>query len=281
MATGISLHIGVNKCDGAHYSGWEGPLNFCEADANSIHEIAKSQGFESRMLLTQQAKRNDVIESIEAAAAILRCGDIFLLSYAGHGGQIPDKNRDERDRVDETWCLFDGQLLDDEIDVLMGKFLPGVRVLVLSDSCHSGSVTRNLVNEVPTTLIDKDNFSTGQKASHLSFRFMPRKIAISVYAANSDFYDERQSLIPREKPFVAASVLLISGCKDNQLSGEAWGHGLFTAALLDTWENGDFEGGHGDFYHQILKQMPSNQTPMLFPTGISNEAFYNQKPFSI
>ena len=38
--------------------------------------------------------------------------------------------------------LNDRQLLDDELYALWGYFQAGVRILVLSDSCHSGTVTR-------------------------------------------------------------------------------------------------------------------------------------------
>lgn len=38
-----------------------------------------------------------------------------MLSYSGHGGQLPDLNGDESDGRDETWCFFDGELVDDEL----------------------------------------------------------------------------------------------------------------------------------------------------------------------
>ena len=33
MAKGVSVHIGINEVDPAHYGGWTGALNACEADA--------------------------------------------------------------------------------------------------------------------------------------------------------------------------------------------------------------------------------------------------------
>ncbi len=35
MAKGVSVHIGVNEVDPAHYGGWSGKLNACEADAEN------------------------------------------------------------------------------------------------------------------------------------------------------------------------------------------------------------------------------------------------------
>ena len=52
---------------------------------------------------------------------------------------MPDASADEPDRTDETWVLFDRQLVDDELYEMWPQFVPGVRILVLSDSCHSGT----------------------------------------------------------------------------------------------------------------------------------------------
>ena len=55
---------------------------------------------------------------------------------------MPDVIGEEADKLDETWCLYDGQLIDDELYFELSKFAAGVRILVLSDSCHSGTVVR-------------------------------------------------------------------------------------------------------------------------------------------
>ena len=70
MAKGISLHIGLNEVDPAHYGGWSGPLTACEADAQDMQQLAGS--YESSLLLTRKATRAAVKKGIEAAAATLR-----------------------------------------------------------------------------------------------------------------------------------------------------------------------------------------------------------------
>jgi hypothetical protein len=47
--------------------------------------------------------------------------------------------------------LYDRQLIDNELYALWARFRPGVRICVISDSCHSGTVTRDL--ERLTTLV--------------------------------------------------------------------------------------------------------------------------------
>ena len=102
MSTGLSLHIGLNAVNPAHYGGWSGPLNACEADAEDLRTVAVSQGFEPTLLKTSEATRDRVRAVIAAAAADAREGDIFFLSYSGHGGQVPDRSGDEQDLQDET-----------------------------------------------------------------------------------------------------------------------------------------------------------------------------------
>src|ERR1044072_5071905 len=121
MAKGISLHIGLNNVDPAHYQGWDGQLTACEFDAHDMEAIAKKQGFGKRTrLLSAQGTAEVVIAAISDAARQLAAGAFFLLTYSGHGGQVPDTNHDEdmNDRQDETWVLYDRELIDDELFAL-------------------------------------------------------------------------------------------------------------------------------------------------------------------
>ena len=78
----------------------------------------------------------------EQAAASLTTAIFSCSTYSGHGGQVDDVNGDEDDALDETWVLWDRQLIDDELFSLWSQFAPGVRITMLSDSCHSGTVLR-------------------------------------------------------------------------------------------------------------------------------------------
>lgn len=266
---GLSLHIGLNKVNPAHYGGWDGALNACEADANDMLAIAKKAGFKTTQRLTATAKAATIIKDIKAAAAKLQSGDIFLLTYSGHGGQMPDTNGDEPDKQDETWVLFDRQLVDDELFALFGSFAKGVRIFVLSDSCHSGTVTRAM----PTEPV------TGPAP-----RLMPPAVAAQTYAAHRRTYDKIQAAVPARaasSKATLASVILISGCQDNQVSLDGVRNGLFTGTLRSVWNEGRFTGSHRRFRDQIAARMPASQTPNYFVAGGSNAAFAAQKPFSI
>ncbi len=125
MAKGMALTIGLNAVDPGHYQGWSGELDTCESDAAAYADIAKSRNFKVKTLLTKDATRPNMIGEVSQAANTLKAGDIFILGYAGHGGQIPDSDGDEEDGYDETMCLYDGQLIDDELNAQFAKFAEG------------------------------------------------------------------------------------------------------------------------------------------------------------
>ena len=279
MPRGVSLHIGLNRVDPAHYQGWDGALTACEFDANDMRAIAESQGFEPRSLLTQEATSDAVLTAIERAAGELGQGDLFLCTYSGHGGQVPDRNGDEEDRSDETWVAYDRQIVDDELYTLWGRFAPGARIFVLSDSCHSGTVVRDIEAEVPPPV------STTEKAAAESPRYkaMPRDVMIATYRANARLYDAIQERLPgAEQADPAATVLLISGCRDDQLSLDGFSNGLFTENLRAVWDDGAWEGGgHAQFREAIRARMPAKQQPNYFRVGAANPGFEEQRPFMI
>jgi metacaspase-1 len=271
MPKGCALHIGLNFVDPKHYQRWNGELNACEADAEDMAAIAKANGYESTILLTKKATREAVKDALTKLGNTLESGDILLLSYSGHGGQLPDKNGDEKDDMDETWCLYDGQLSDDELYKLYGKFKEGVRILIFSDSCHSGTVSKDLLAQVNALTTDKR-----------VYRAMPETVALRTYRENKVFYDDIAAEVSKEKEKpIGASVLLFSGCQDNQLSQDGTFNGLFTGQMLKTWREGAFKGNYKKFHKTILRTMPPDQSPAFSLVGKGNAAFTGQKPFTI
>jgi hypothetical protein len=239
--------------------------------------IAKSKNFNVKTLLTKAATRGKVIGEISKAAKTLKSGDILMLSYSGHGGQVPDLNNDEPDAQDETWCLYDGEFIDDEIYVQLGKFAQGVRILVFSDSCHSGTVVKLAYYQGTTAAR-----SSGTSPQGVRYRFMPPDVALRTYRANRVFYDRILRNIKKDaEEAVKASVLLISGCQDNQLSADGDFNGLFTSQLLRVWKSGVFKGNYKKFHQAIVRRMPPDQTPNYFRVGRIDPKFEAQRPFTI
>ena len=286
-----SLHLGLNSVDPVAYSGWSGPLAACEFDAGDMAGIATSQGMTPTVLLTRDATREKALAAIRAAASRLKAGDLFLLSYSGHGGQVDDISGEEADKLDETWCLYDGQLIDDELYLELSRFAKGVRVLVLSDSCHSGTVTRA---RPPAPA------EVGRRP-----KLMPPDIAKQVYADHKDFYDRLQRSVAKASGSAAsldpdaaltqvavsgrlgklaakckAAVILVSGCQDNQSSMDGDRNGAFTERVPKVWNGGAYRGNYAKFYAEIKAGMPPSQTPNLFQLGPA-AAFVRQQPFGV
>lgn len=278
MARGISLHIGLNAVSAAAYGGWSGKLNACEADANDMDALAKSKGFKTTKLLTKAGTRKRVLAAVKSAAAALSSGDIFFLTYSGHGGQLPDMNGDEVDNQDETWCLYDGELVDDDLNLALCAFKPGVRVLVLSDSCHSGTSTRAIERKSHGATFDAAT-QVLRNADGVAIRMMPPAYLLGAYYAQKKTYDKILKRPPPPAP--KASVLLISGCQDDQTSADGDFNGLFTGTLKSVWANGGFSGGYKAFHKAIVAKMPASQKPALFPTGAANAVFIAQTPFTV
>jgi hypothetical protein len=269
MSKGISVHIGLNRVDPIHYEGWDGQLSACEADAKDMRALATAQGFEvASFLLSDQATSESVTVAIKDAARRLKSGDMLFLTYSGHGGQVKDTNHDEaKGHMDSTWVLFDRQFVDDELYDLWRQFKRGVRILALSDSCHSGTVVR----DVPAFIEGGDRR-----------RAMPREVGKKVERAHAKMYREIQIAHPRpEAATVPPSVLLISGCMDNQYSMDGAKNGAFTGTLKKVWANGKFEGHYRRFRDLIVAKLPATQTPNYYFVGAANPTFEAQKPFTI
>lgn len=279
---GLSIHIGLNYVDPNAYGGWDGALTGCIPDAKAMQQVAQASGYRSQILLDREATALAVTEAISGAARNLRAGDYLLLTYSGHGGQVADVNGDEDDGKDETWCLWDRQLVDDELFQLWSQFAAGVRVLVLSDSCHSGTVLKQYYTAQPAFEVRTPHNRSLMKVKPTAFRRITPEAARESERKTGHIMRAAQQLSgPKRSADIACAVILISGCLDNQLSADGVGNGLFTQTLLGVWNKGAFTGSHYRLWKDILEQMPPSQSPNYMTVGAKDQGFEDARPFTV
>jgi len=143
-----ALVIGID--DYRHVSPLKGAVN----DAKDIASTLSAAGVRDlQTLYNEEATRSGVLtawqELIERSAE----DDVLVLSYAGHGAQEDEwVEGSETDGLDEVFLLagFDvsapgnGERLRDDDVAAMLRAAGGRSVLVLADSCHSGTMTRSI-----------------------------------------------------------------------------------------------------------------------------------------
>ncbi|MFN7896349.1 MAG: caspase family protein [Cyanobacteriota bacterium] len=145
MTKAIALVVGLNKVDSnsSDYSderrdGIRGSV----VDANNMQLLLEKKGFDIYKLLNEQATSKSILKNINDAASSLDNGNLFVFFFSGHGDQVKDENGDENDSMDEALAAYDRRIIDDELPPLWAKFRPGVRILMISDTCNSGTIFR-------------------------------------------------------------------------------------------------------------------------------------------
>ena len=277
MKKGHAVCIGMNNFDPGHY-GYEGELHICEKDAEDMHNLLSLNDFVSIKLTTEEATRANVISAIQNSSKELKSGDIIVVYYSGHGGKVPDVKSEydiEYDDIDETWCLYDAQLLDDELRNLWAGFEEGVRILLLSDSCHSGSIAKAPISSFEKLPEEDDEYT--------QVKCISDDTAKETFETNEAFYKklaQEVNSLPISKVPVKASVKQISGCQDTEYSYTGETNSAFTKVLRDIWDEGSFSGNYKAFYLQIRENL-FRQHPNLLSVGEDNPEFDAQKPFEI
>lgn len=277
---GFSLHIGLNAVDPGHYAGWSGNLTACEKDMEDMAALSQRAGFSQRAVLrTAQATRAAIVEHLQTLALSASSGDLILVTYSGHGGQVPDLGGDEpTDGLDDTWCLYDGQFLDDELLLALTRFPAGCRILVVSDSCHSGGMEKFITplwsetDNRPRPRITPPSIVRRTFELHEAFYTRIQQVTDAAFAEKGK--RERESS-------VVAAVQLLAACREHELAYEDGENGMFTRALVDTWDFGRFAGNYRTFYQLVASNTPPPQIPQHRAFGRRDNGFLNQRPFQI
>ncbi|MBX3682161.1 MAG: caspase family protein, partial [Thauera sp.] len=130
-----ALCIGINN-----YPGTDMDLSGCVNDAADWSGVLAARGFAVQTLIDAQATKAAMVAAIRALVTGAAAGDSLVITFSGHGTYAPDENGDEPDGLDEALCPHDikqgNVLIDDEIHQLFAARAAGVRLLLISDSCH-------------------------------------------------------------------------------------------------------------------------------------------------
>lgn len=243
-----ALCIGIND-----YPGTQNDLSGCVNDANDWAAALAARGFAVTKLLDAQATKASMVGAIGNLVGGAAKGDTVVITYSGHGTWVPDQNGDEPDGRDEGLCPWDigaGKvLLDDEIALLFAHRAAGVRVLLISDSCHSGSVTKG----------DSGDLDTGMPRA----RFLPP----SVWMKADDLPASRVASLPTIGGLSrSGGDLLMAGCLDTQFSWDTRfkgrPNGAFTYYALKALAALPAGASYAQWFKAITPTyLPTNQLP--------------------
>ena len=253
-----SLHIGINN-----YPGTGNDLSGCVNDANDWRMALEARDFEATSILDNNATKSNMQEAILKIVHDTGRDDIAVITYSGHGTWVPDEDEDEKDGRDEALCPYDitsgALLIDDELYDIFSNRNWGARIIFISDSCHSGSVSK------------ASNIAFG---SEMDLQYAPkiRFLAPQFYIRDDEKMLRRavrvENVNARGK--IRAASVLLAGCKDNEYSYDAWfngrANGAFSYIALQTLKSLPNDASYRDWYKKIREILPHvnyPQTPQL------------------
>ncbi len=255
-----ALCIGIND-----YPGTNSDLSGCVNDARDWAAELKRRGYTTDLMLDSQATGDGMRNAIRRVIHKANAGESVVIQFSGHGSFVPDQDGDESDGTDECLCPYDlqtnGFITDDELYELYMDSRRDVRIVMISDSCHSGSVARYAPIVTPPT-------TRGANSPQRTVRFLPPETFLP--AADVVRLGVRRAL-RRSSPPGRYGALLLAGCQDTEYSYDAWfqgrANGAFTFVALRALKRLHPGATYADWHSEILKVLPSRQyaqTPNLF-----------------
>jgi hypothetical protein len=222
--------IGINN-----YPGTSNDLAGCVNDAKDWAALLQGYGFETSLILDAQATRQTVKAALSGLVNSAGAGDVIVFTYSGHGTQVVDLSSDEPDSYDEAIYVYDGTVLDDDLRAIIKNINLQATLVIISDSCFSGTVTR-IVPEAGRP------------------RFIPPAAAPVRATVRQRF------LLPEaEMP-----EILLTGCTDQEYSYDAEidgrPNGAMTAMALKVIRQNP-AATYRQFYASLRTLLPSSQYP--------------------
>ena len=202
-----ALCVGIND----YPFGEENDLKGCVNDANDWSKLLRNHYdfTDVKQLLDSDATKANILAGLKDLLANASDGDVLVFTNASHGTYLADEDKDEP-KFDEAICPHDTDsnlLIDDELRDLFLNIPKGVRLTVISDSCHSGSVTRVKENEY-------------RRNRQLNPELLKRRTL-----SDEEMAKARKNARATKKdkfPESGMNEILLSGCKSSQTSADAY-----------------------------------------------------------
>ncbi len=276
---GYSLHIGINEVSAEYYGDIVPKLYGCIKDMQKMKSLAVKLGYQTKTLENEAATSSRILDEIKSLSETAKPGDMVLITYAGHGAPIIDENNDEPDGYDEAWVTYDGFLIDDKIYQSFQEFKKGVKILVVTDSCHNGTVTR---------LVNFNKYKKRSLRGDIRYRFLELDLVNQILSRNGQ--TQRSLKITEKKKDKSSKtgqielnvpVKLLAACADDQVAGENQNGGLFTYHLIETFNNFNNSITYTSLIDNVKTRMPSSQQPQITDEGLTDNEFDALMAFSI
>lgn len=257
-----ALLIGINDY---HPNSNVRALNGCLNDVLAVQDFLFrnfrdqiSDERQVRVLINEQANRQNVVAAFTEHLSLAGPDDTVLIYYSGHGSYgvtAPEFQRFVTDAQEEGWVLYDSRipggydLADKEVALLLERVAAsGAQVVVIADSCHSGSITRTGEDFMGW----QSRYITGSReprplATYLDGEYERRLAATGVLS------------IPDSRHF------LFSACDKTELAWESDDRrGVFTKALLTALRKSGGVLSYSELFAQTcasVRTFAQKQTP--------------------
>ncbi len=124
-------------CVGMENSQFAGQCPGAEYDCKRMVRLLGQYTTNINSFISSQATYAKVKTALTRAA---ENADLFIFYYSGHGGAAKTGNVKEADGQDEFLCLWDREMMDDDLWSIFSKCRG--RVVFIADCCHSATMYR-------------------------------------------------------------------------------------------------------------------------------------------
>lgn len=147
----VAVVVALTKVDYKAYCGWDGVCAGSNTDLNRVVGEFRKAGIERVVpLYNEKATTYAVIRQILLASKALEesakngRNPVLIIYMSGHGGETYDFFRKEVNSMNQTMCLWDGQMVDDLMWEVLLKIPKGIKVVHITDTCNSGTNYRGV-----------------------------------------------------------------------------------------------------------------------------------------